>query len=501
MVRVTPAAIPAAACRCQLSGLSRTMSAVRPKLPKIIQGGMGAGVSNWRLAKAVSAAGQLGVVAGTALDSILSRRLQKGDVGGHMRRALRAFPIPDVADRILKRFFVPGGKPKKARFLPNWKPTAHLSRNLEDLLVASSFVEVHLAKESHEYPVGINFLEKIQTPTLPALYGALLAGVDYVLMGAGIPRAIPGVLDGLAEGSEVELRIDIKGRDADRVLHSRFDPTTYCGGELPPVKRPAFVAIVSSHVLAAVLARSSGSRVDGFVVEGPTAGGHNAPPRGKAPVGPDGQPSYGEKDEPDIEAIRELGLPFWLAGSYAEPERVADALEQGAAGVQVGTAFAYCEESGLDEKVKRRVLKLSRRGRVRTFTDPVASPTGFPFKVVQLRNTLSEALAYTKRPRTCDLGYLRSAFCRANGLIGWRCPAEPVEDYVAKGGSKEDTIGRKCLCNALTANIGLAQIRGGKREKPLVTSGDDVARIARFLAPGKHSYKAIDVIRYLLPAG
>ncbi len=477
------------------------MSAVRPKLPKIIQGGMGAGVSNWRLAKAVSAAGQLGVVAGTALDSILSRRLQKGDVGGHMRRALRAFPIPDVADRILKRFFVPGGKPKKARFLPNWKPTAHLSRNLEDLLVASSFVEVHLAKESHEYPVGINFLEKIQTPTLPALYGALLAGVDYVLMGAGIPRAIPGVLDGLAEGSEVELRIDIKGRDADRVLHSRFDPTTYCGGELPPVKRPAFVAIVSSHVLAAVLARSSGSRVDGFVVEGPTAGGHNAPPRGKAPVGPDGQPSYGEKDEPDIEAIRELGLPFWLAGSYAEPERVADALEQGAAGVQVGTAFAYCEESGLDEKVKRRVLKLSRRGRVRTFTDPVASPTGFPFKVVQLRNTLSEALAYTKRPRTCDLGYLRSAFCRANGLIGWRCPAEPVEDYVAKGGSKEDTIGRKCLCNALTANIGLAQIRGGKREKPLVTSGDDVARIARFLAPGKHSYKAIDVIRYLLPAG
>jgi NAD(P)H-dependent flavin oxidoreductase YrpB (nitropropane dioxygenase family) len=35
-----------------------------PTNPKIIQGGMGAGVSTWRLANTVSAAGQLGVVSG-----------------------------------------------------------------------------------------------------------------------------------------------------------------------------------------------------------------------------------------------------------------------------------------------------------------------------------------------------------------------------------------------------------------------------------------------------
>ena len=35
--------------------------------PLIIQGGMGAGVSNWRLARAVSEQGQLGVVSGIAL--------------------------------------------------------------------------------------------------------------------------------------------------------------------------------------------------------------------------------------------------------------------------------------------------------------------------------------------------------------------------------------------------------------------------------------------------
>lgn len=53
--------------------------------PVIIQGGMGAGVSNWKLARAVSLAGQLGVVSGTALDSILTRRLQMGDRDGAMR--------------------------------------------------------------------------------------------------------------------------------------------------------------------------------------------------------------------------------------------------------------------------------------------------------------------------------------------------------------------------------------------------------------------------------
>src|ERR1700693_5650483 len=68
--------------------------------PLIIQGGMGAGVSSWKLAKAVSQAGQLGVVSGTALDQILARRLQDGDPGGNMRRGLDRFPFHSVAERI-----------------------------------------------------------------------------------------------------------------------------------------------------------------------------------------------------------------------------------------------------------------------------------------------------------------------------------------------------------------------------------------------------------------
>jgi NAD(P)H-dependent flavin oxidoreductase YrpB (nitropropane dioxygenase family) len=60
--------------------------------PVIIQGGMGVGVSGWRLAQAVAATGQLGVVSGVALDAVLARRLQRGDPDGQVRRALACFP-------------------------------------------------------------------------------------------------------------------------------------------------------------------------------------------------------------------------------------------------------------------------------------------------------------------------------------------------------------------------------------------------------------------------
>jgi NAD(P)H-dependent flavin oxidoreductase YrpB (nitropropane dioxygenase family) len=215
-----------------------------------------------------------------------------------------------------------------------------------------------------------------------------------------------------------------------------------------------------------------------------------------------GQPVYGDRDQADLAEMRALKLPFWLAGSYARPERVVKAIEAGAAGVQVGTAFAYCDESGLDADLKRRVLAASRAGSVRVFTDPIASPAGFPFKVVQLDDTLSDQSLYKKRTRVCDLAYLRHAYKRPDGTLGWRCPAEPEGDYLRKGGQMEDTHDRKCLCNALLTNIGLGQLRGIREtERPLITSGEDVADIARFLRPGTQGYAADDVIQYLLPEG
>ncbi|MEK6711788.1 MAG: nitronate monooxygenase [Nitrospinota bacterium] len=470
--------------------------------PAIIQGGMGAGVSGWRLANAVARAGQMGVVSGTAMDLILARRLQDGDPGGHMRRALDRFPVPEIAGRLLARYFIPGGKGPAVPYKAIPRYCAQPRKTLLELALAANFAEVWLAKEGHPGPVGINLLEKIQLPNLASLYGAMLAGVDFVLMGAGIPREIPGILDRLSRHEAASLRLSVAGALKDESFQMRFAPRDLIPGDLPPLTRPKFLAIVSSYTLALTLMKKSTGRVDGFVIERPTAGGHNAPPRGPLQLDENGEPLYGPKDDVDLSQIKELGLPFWVGGSCAAPETLRDMRDRGAAGVQVGTLFAFCEESNLAPDIKRAVCRMAARGEGSVFTDPVASPTRFPFKVVQLEGSMSGKEVYAARPRMCDMGYLREVYRRGDGTLGYRCPAEPVEDYVKKGGKLEETEGRKCLCNGLFANIGHPQVRkDGYRERPLVTSGDDLNRIARFLADGKPSYTAREVIRYLVGEG
>lgn len=465
--------------------------------PLIIQGGMGVAVSNWRLARAVSRLGELGVVSGTALAMILARRLQTGDPTGEIRRALAHLPLKGVAERVIADYYVSGGKAPDAPFVLTPMPTMQASAALTELTIAANFVEVFLAKEGHTGLVGINLLEKVQLPTLASLYGAILADVDYVLMGAGIPRSIPGVLDRLAAGQTAELKIDVAGALPNDDFSSRLDPCAFAAGPGVKLRRPKFLAIISSATLAITLAKKSNGRVDGFVVEGELAGGHNAAPRGPLQLDMRGQPIYGPRDVPDFKKIRELELPFWLAGSYARPEKLAEALRLGAAGIQVGTAFAFCEESGIDPMLKREVVRAVRAGRASVYTDPVASPTGFPFKVVEMPGTVSESSVYADRERICDIGYLRQPYRKSDGSLGYRCPGEPVDEYMRKGGEAADTEGRKCLCNGLAATVGLGQPRESGAEPALVTAGNELADLARLTPPGEEHYTAGDVVRYL----
>jgi len=469
------------------------------QLPKIIQGGMGVGVSNWRLANAVSKLGQLGVVSGTALDQLFVRRLADGDDGGYMKRGLDAFPFPEMAKRIWQEYFVPGGKAPEAPY-PNVPMHQRNSpRKLVELCMVSNFVEVFLAKDGHKNPVGINFLEKVQMPHLASIYGAMLAGVGYVLMGAGIPLHIPGVLDAFAAHHMAEYKLQVTGAAIGQDTQMRLNVADYAEGPLPLLHRPRFLAIVSSNTLATTMLRRASGRVDGLVIESPTAGGHNAPPRGKLQLNDAGEPVYGDRDHVNIGELRTLGVPFWLAGGYGNAQKLREALEEGAAGIQVGTAFAFSNESGMRTDLKKKLLDQAHTGSGVVFTDPLASPTGFPFKVAQLEGTGSAFPIYQERKRVCDLGYLREAYATSDTSIAYRCSAEPVANYVAKGGKIEDTVGRKCLCNALMANVGHAQTRkNGEVEPPLVTVGDDLNSIATFLAPGQESYSASDVVASLL---
>ncbi|WP_414660454.1 nitronate monooxygenase [Horticoccus sp. 23ND18S-11] len=469
--------------------------------PVIIQGGMGVAVSNWRLARAVSQLGELGVISGTLLAVILARRLADGDPHGDVRRALSHLPVLGVAERILGRYFIPGGKAPDAAYAAVPMPTLDPNPFLTELTIAANFVEVFLAKEGHSGRIGINLLEKVQLATLPSLLGAMLAGVDYVLMGAGIPRGIPGVLDRFAAGEAAELKIDVDGARPGEEFILRLDPQNHGLTPGRALHRPHFIAIVSSATLALTLAKKSNGRVDGFIVEGDTAGGHNAPPRGPLQLTDQGEPLYGPRDIPDLEKIRAIGLPFWLAGAQARPEKLAEARAIGANGIQVGTAFAFCRESGMTDRVKADVINASRRGTVRVFTDPAASPTGFPFKVVQLPGTLAETDCFAARDRICDLGYLRQPYRKDDGSVGYRCAAEPVADFERKGGNALETVGRKCLCNGLAATVGYGQVRHGTPEPVLVTAGNEVTDVARFVSDASDQYAAEDVVRYLRGPG
>lgn len=460
---------------------------------------MGIGVSGWRLANAVSRTGQLGVISGTALEVVFVRRLQRGDIGGHLRRALEDFPLRRVAKEILDKYFIDGGKAPDAPYRAVSIATAQPSGELVRLIAAACFCEVKLAKEGHSGVVGMNLLEKIRLTCLPSLYGAMLAGVDYVLMGAGIPRRIPGVLDAFAEGRHAEIYAEIEGAPVGtEPLVLQLDPGEFFGGTPPALKRPKFLAIVGSHILAATLMKKSTGKVDGFVVEGAPAGGHNSPPRSKEYT-PSGEPVYGPRDEADLKAIAALGVPFWLAGGRSSAEGLAAALAAGASGVQIGTAFAFCEESDMGAGIKRRVLASSRAGKAAVFTDPNASPTGFPFKVVNLENTLYDESVYSVRERICDVGHLRTPCYTPEGKLAYRCPSAPQNLWVARGGDLAETEGRKCLCNGLLSAIDLGQVRSdGHTEPAMVTAGSEVAHIAEFAEPGADSYPASAVIRRVL---
>lgn len=464
-------------------------------LPEVIQGGMGVCVSNWELARAVALAGEkhnwpvLGVVSGTGLPIIMTNRLRNGDQ--NTRRALEAFPVPQISQEILSEYWQ-----KTQIFKLPPKPQVLISGSKETqvkmikLLIAANFVEVWLAKEGHKNPIGVNYLEKIQLPRLPEIYGAMLAGVDYVLMGAGIPNQVPAVLDNFANNEPASYKVDVIG--AENRHEMSFDPKSLIHSEfLPQLKRPVFYAIVSSHVLAQALALKV-EGVDGFIVEGPTAGGHNAPARGKE-INERGEPVYGPKDVPDLDKIRELRKPFWLAGGYASREMLAQAQQAGAAGVQVGSAFALSAESGIMEEIKQQLREKILDGSLDVLASAIASPSGYPFQVAQLEGTLADSEIYEERKRVCSLGYLVEAYQTESGDIGFRCPAGPIAAYIRKGGKEENTHGRVCICNGLAATVGHAK----PAEPPIVTIGQELDFLKK-LIQNPDGYSAEYVLSSLL---
>lgn len=457
---------------------------------KIIQGGMGVYISTPSLSKKVSILNGLGTVSGTAADRILAIELGRGDVGGHYRRALEHFPFPEIAKRIIDTYFNPEGLGTKTAPVYRVDP----SKSAIELIIVANFVFVWLAKEGHRNPVSINYLEKIAIPHVFAITGAMLAGVDVITMGAGLPLHVPGTIDALINDQTAEYPIPVTGSKEPYIM--RFNAEKFFGRKIDIGYRPAFIPIISSNLLARICVdRLPSGSFQGFVVEEPTAGGHNAPPRGKGQLDQLGQPVYGEKDRVDYHKLAELGYPFWIGGSYASPEKLAWAREQGACGIQAGSIFALCEESGMNPLLKREVIDQYLHGRLKIRTSPTASPTGFPFKVVVLTDTLSEQDVYERRPRVCNQGALVELYTHSNGQIGYRCAAEPVDTYKQKGGKTEDANCARCICNGLIATAG---IHPNEKEPTIVTLGDNLGFLNHLVKKVGDNYSIEDAMNYLL---
>ena len=232
-----------------------------------------------------------------------SGRRSRRPLGAH-----GAFPIPGWPTRC-SSVFLPDGRAAGTpyRLLPMYRQA--VSRRASGITMLANFVEVHLAKEGHDGLVGINLLTKIQLPTLALLYGAMLAGVDYVLMGAGIPREIPAASTRWRSTSPPRYVSTswVAGRrdrtDAARSRRAR-DGTRRSAA--------VFLPIVSSNSLATP--RAQGRRqVDGSSSRGRSRAATTRR-RAASSRNERGEPFTARATRWTWPKVRELGLPFWLAG-------------------------------------------------------------------------------------------------------------------------------------------------------------------------------------------
>jgi NAD(P)H-dependent flavin oxidoreductase YrpB (nitropropane dioxygenase family) len=175
----------------------------------------------------------------------------------------------------------------------------------------------------------------------------------------------------------------------------------------------------------------------------------------------------------------------------------------------VGSVFALAEESGMKSAYRIAILEELKKetdDSKLVFTT-LFSPTGFPFKVVQLDDTLADQVVYTNRMRVCDIGLLQQRGLTKPAEDGTRrlfqrCPAAPLDDFISKRGLPLNTTDRRCLCNGLLACVGLGQVglqNGSQTEEPaIVTLGNHLDGVRRLSRNGQSPYWARDVVNDIL---
>lgn len=342
---------------------------MRIPLP-IVQGGMGMGVSLYPLACAVAVAGGLGLLSSVCLDRIVGERT--------------------------------GRKTDTAEAMHS---------------------EIAAAKAGGGY-AGVNIMVALQRDYEASVRGAIEAGADAIVSGAGLPLNLPAIM---------------------------------------PPGDTALIPIVSSARALELICRRwerHHYRPDAVVLEGPLAGGH----LGFRADHVDLAENALERLLPPVKevALAHGGFPVIVAGGIYTHEDIRRFLALGADGVQMGTRFLATDESSASDGHKQAVLRAGADDIV-VANDP-GSPCGLPFRVLRESPMYQSALA-RRRPPKCDKGHVLRKDAQGRYAV---CAA------------RDDNEHAFCICNGLTSAAGYDT----EAEEPLYTVGATAARVDRIIPAG-----------------
>ncbi|NDV18779.1 nitronate monooxygenase [Pseudodesulfovibrio sp. JC047] len=217
--------------------------------------------------------------------------------------------------------------------------------------------------------------------------------VDVIISGAGLPLDLPSYLREMSD----EMKDDM---------------------------RTKLVPIVSSGRAASILCRKWLKRFDylpdGFVVEGPKAGGHLGF-KAEQIDDPDYQLENIVTDVMDVvnpyKESHNKDIPVIAAGGVYTGGDIAKFLEMGASGVQMGTRFVATEECDADDAFKQAYINAKKED-----ITIIKSPVGMPGRA--LKNSFLDAVSSgIKKPKKCVYKCLHSCaeenspYCIAQALV------------------------------------------------------------------------------------
>ncbi len=329
---------------------------------------MGVGISLFPLASAVSREGGLGIISSAGLDRIASKR--------------------------------------KGKRVNSYE---------------AAFEEVSFAREAGGKHVGINIMVALARDYRESVKGAIDAGADVIISGAGLPLDLP-------------------------LIH--------------PSKDTALIPIVSSARALEIVCRKwekAGRRPDAAVLEGPLAGGHLGFRTEELDRG-------SNQLENLLPAVKDIALahgdfPVIVAGGIYSHTDIAGFLRMGASGVQMGTRFLATVESGASHEYKQAVVAAKEED-IMVVQNP-GSPCGLPFRVLRQSPMFVSALKRLRAPK-CDKGYVLQKDSSGNFT---RCAA------------KQDNGSYFCICNGLLSSAG-----HNPEEEPLFTAGTNACKIDKILS-------------------